>query len=71
MEKFDPEEIRANLFGLTVKCPFSDGNPCDCQLYTVRQMTMRERKEWVNDLSDEECESLYRFHMLCLRKKEA
>ncbi len=67
----DVENLRTLVFGLTVTCPFSNDNPSDCPLYKVRQLSLKERKSWVNGLTNEECKETYERHVKCLNVKES
>ncbi len=51
----DPEtRARVKLFALAVSCP-GGGNPEECQLFCLRKdLSIRERFEWVKNLSDED-----------------
>ena len=33
------EAIKANIFGLTVACPYTGDNPTDCPLHDIRKNT--------------------------------
>ena len=71
MDQDAGKSLRANIFGLTVACPFEHDNPDDCSLHEIRLLSLRERKNWVYGKSDGECESIQRHHMACLQKKES
>ena len=71
MDQEAGKSLRANIFGLTVACPFELDNPDDCPLREIRLLSLRERKNWVYGKSVGECESIHKHHKACLQKKES
>ena len=67
----DNENVRLQLFVLTVKCPFSNDNPRDCPLHEIRRQSLSIRSTWVNEMRDEEIQSIYHVHVACLKEREA
>ena len=64
------DTIRMLEFGLLVACPLpGDPNPEDCQLHDIRLCPVRDRAQWLNELSDEECERYFRAHTQCFAMK--
>jgi hypothetical protein len=55
------------MMGLLVACPVTQRNPDDCPLHEVRQRPMRERFEWLKQLSADECGALIGRHLACHR----
>jgi hypothetical protein len=58
------------IFGLAVACPFDQGNPCKCPLHELRKKSLRERYEWLHELSEESMKDILTFHEKCLDGKE-
>lgn len=61
------ETLRAQIFGLTMECP-TMGNPKDCQLYEIRVLSIEERYTWVESLTFDRCNELYKKHKECFSK---
>jgi hypothetical protein len=62
--------LQKQVFGLSVCCPFDQGNPCACPLHAVRQMGIMERFEWLHGQSEESMRNFLAFHQRCLEEKE-
>jgi hypothetical protein len=59
---------RVILIELIAECPLG-GNPKDCPLYERRKLSMEEKTDWVNSLTDDECRTICLTHCECLQKK--
>jgi len=64
------EEIDIMIFGLSEKCPYTNGNPIDCQLHEVRKLSSKERVLIIKSLNYTEKVKLYHKHKECLMEKE-
>lgn len=62
---------KSAAFGLSVACPFDQGNPSTCPLHEVRKMNLKERYEWIQRLSDESTLHLLTHHQKCLGEKKS
>jgi Fe-S-cluster containining protein len=69
-KKPDLNELRQSILGLILACPFDGTNPPDCQLYEIRQLSLKTRFEWVNGLTLEEAEAVWTNHEKCLMTKK-
>ena len=67
----DPEALRVKVLGLAVACPFTQGNPHECPLASLRERPLRERSAWVDALSAMQLVSVVKYHEGCLRLREA
>lgn len=65
-----PERLKAQLAGLVVACPFTQGNPTDCPLCAIRDDSLGKRIDWLHKLTPEEIEELTSHHRECLASKE-
>lgn len=66
----DIESLKAFEYGLVIECPLNgDPNPSDCPLHDIRLLSIKERFEWVDQLSDEQCVWYYRYHQKCYSEK--
>jgi len=63
-------QLLSQVLGLSVACPFSQGNPCDCPLHEIRKSPFKTRMEWVKQLSEAEALHILEFHRGCLEQKE-
>ncbi len=63
--------MRIQMVGLLSACPFSQDNPSECPLHTVRELSYQQRIEWLNTLPDEAIEYLLEHHRSCLLHKES
>ncbi|MCE0499422.1 MAG: hypothetical protein LV481_15890 [Methylacidiphilales bacterium] len=62
--------MRERVFGLSVACPFDQGNPCVCPLHEIRKLSIEERYKWVRELSNESMLDILHNHQKCLGEKE-
>jgi hypothetical protein len=62
--------LQKQVFGLSVCCPFDQGNPCDCPLHAVRKMGVMERFEWLHGQSEENMRNFLTSCQKCLEEKE-
>jgi len=62
--------MKERVFGLSVACPFDQGNPCDCPLHEIRKKSIEERYQWFRGLSDERILEILTYHKKCLGEKE-
>ena len=62
--------MRERVFGLSVACPFDQGNPCVCPLHEIRKVSIQERDKWVRGLSTERMLEILTYHQKCLGEKE-
>lgn len=63
--------LQAYVAGLAVACPLGQNNPCECPLHRIRLMSLHERFDWVNALSDEHLTAFTQHHRNCIQSKEA
>ena len=61
-------EARNALHGRILRCPVED-DPPDCQFFTIRQLPLEKRLDWLAELSDETALALYDRHLSCFRDK--
>ena len=64
------ELLKAQIVGLSMKCPFDGTNPCVCPLHEIRKQSLTERFAWVQKLSEEEALEIVTNHQACLLDKE-
>lgn len=62
--------VRIAMHGRLLRCSMG-GNPLGCPLYTIRQLPVKERLDWLDSKTDEELEALFEGHLHCLEEKEA
>ncbi len=62
--------VRTAMHGRILRCPIG-GNPSDCPLYEIRQLSIEERMEWLDSKSDFELTALFGYHVKCLERKKA
>jgi len=62
--------LQKQVFGLSICCPFDQGNPCACPLHGARKMGIMERYKWLYGQSDESLLDFLTFHQTCLEEKE-
>lgn len=62
--------LQVKVFGLSLACPFDQGNPCDCPLHEIRKKKLEEKIKWLNKLSDEGVLNILTYHQICLGEKE-
>jgi hypothetical protein len=65
----EPSLARSYIVGLLVECPF-EPNPTDCALQPIRKKPLKERIEWVNQLTDDQVRDIISEHKECLKRKE-
>jgi len=63
------KELLAKVFGLTMACPREQSNPPDCPLFEVRKLSLKERHEWVRNLSEGDMRMLLEHHEKCSARK--
>jgi hypothetical protein len=61
---------RLAVLGLCTGCPFG-GDPDDCTLHEMRQLSLRERVERAAGLGEQRCEQLYFEHLVCTQRRIA
>ncbi|MCE0499453.1 MAG: hypothetical protein LV481_16045 [Methylacidiphilales bacterium] len=61
--------LRKQVLGLSVCCPFDQRNPCACPFHEVRKKSAGERDEWLHKLSDDDIIKLITHHQTCLSNK--
>ena len=66
----DMKQLRPLVFGLTRNCPFSCDNPSDCLLHNIRALSEKERRLWVESLTEKQCRDIYQRHEKCLQAKQ-
>lgn len=69
-----PSRARLERYALDLskRCPAdASANPVDCPLFGLRLLPIRERRAWIQRLSDEELEYLQGYHACCLALKTA
>jgi len=64
------ELLKAQIVGLSMKCPFDGTNPCVCPLHEIRKQSLTERFLWVRKLSEEDAMNILTVHQACLLQKE-
>ena len=68
----DTEALKVFLHGLVVACPLNgDPNPQHCQLHDIRLLSLEERFDWVDALSDEKAAAYYTAHLKCYSETAA
>ena len=60
--------LQSLAFDLTKRCPALGGNPGDCPLFGVRQLTPARRRRWLEGLTDEDLRYLSLYHQLCYQE---
>jgi hypothetical protein len=65
------DRLRTFVIGLTVACPYDQGNPDECPLCSLRKKPIADRVRWVNSLSEAELSAIAESHADCLTAKEA
>jgi len=58
------------VFGLTEECPAEHGNPTDCHLHAIREMSLRERCGLVSELGSADLIKILTLHEKCLARKK-
>ena len=66
----EPEQIDALLTGIAFQCPLG-GNPADCVIADIREMSIHERLASLAALTPEQKRSLYLQHLACLQDRES
>ena len=67
-ERDSADFVRSMVLGLSVECPYG-GCPEDCGLCDVRKKSMRERYEWMKQLTEQQCHEVYAAHRNCWRHR--
>ena len=68
----DFEAMRTFEYGLIMGCPLpGNPNPSYCQFHDIRLLPVKERCQWVDTLSDEECLRHYLAHKKCYSERAA
>ena len=68
----DTDDVKVFLLGLVVACPLNgDPNPQHCQLHDIRLLSIEERFNWVDTLSDEKAAAYYTAHLKCYSETAA
>jgi hypothetical protein len=60
-------EYFIELFGIAFGCPREDRN-INCPLIGIDDLTLKQRKEFIDNLSEVEKEALIQHHHECIRK---
>ncbi len=66
----DEGAIKRFIIGLIAECPFG-GNPTDCQVSQVRELSMKQRINWIDELPLEERKEFYLNHKFCYDAKDS
>lgn len=61
--------LERKAFELSRHCPVDRTNPSDCPLCGLRPLPARERKGWLQQLSDDDLEYLATYHGTCFAEK--
>jgi hypothetical protein len=64
------ERLKADVFGLSVACPYDQGNPASCQLCEIRKTKLQDRLEWVRSLPFDDMVHIMTVHKDCLAYRE-
>ncbi len=64
--------LKAFEYGLLIGCPLNGNpNPPNCQFHDIRLLSVNERFEWVDALSDKDAVAHYIAHLKCYSKRAA
>ena len=63
--------MRKAILELTSQCPVARDNPEDCPLRSIRKLTAKKRRLWVEWLDDDEVVYLTLYHHACMKNKLA
>ncbi len=66
----DRERLKTWVVCLTMACPFSQANPADCFLCSIRTKTITDRVQWVDTLPHEKLRQIVGTHSHCLDQKQ-
>lgn len=66
----DRRFFRSRILGLTVACPYNQGNPAHCQFCLIRELPLVDRYRWVTSLKFVELARIVDEHEHCLRATE-
>lgn len=61
--------LRAGLLELVNICPVEKCNPADCPLFALRELSHRQRLEWLKALNQTDLEYLAIYHYVCMNIK--
>lgn len=61
--------LRAGLLELVNICPVEKCNPADCPLFALRELTHRQRLDWLGALNQADLEYLAIYHYVCMNIK--
>jgi hypothetical protein len=61
--------LERRIFELSKCCPAEHSNPVVCPLFGLRSLRARERRAWIQQLSDDELEYLATYHACCHAEK--
>jgi len=53
------------LLGLADGCPYHRADQSACALDEIRARYQSQWQDWVSDLTDEDCQDIYRIHLDC------
>lgn len=67
----DIEALKIFEYGLVMACPVNnnDPNPLSCPLHNVRLLSIAERFQWVDNLSEMKCVKVYKNFRRCSLSK--
>lgn len=69
-EYIDMQYLRNDLIrSLMQECPIHKDNPEDCQLYSIRRLSVESKDAVIKSLTDKECMDIYIKHQACLFDK--
>lgn len=63
--------LKAQVIGLTVACPYDQGNPAHCPLCALRGRPLDQRVNWVMALPEAELQRVWNQHRDCLARLES
>ena len=63
----EPEKtaLRNDLLNLAVRCPVEHSNPVDCPLFGIRKLSPAKRRQWFDQLPDDDLVYLSAYHPVC------
>jgi hypothetical protein len=62
------EFARIAMHGRLLRCP-AGGNPSDCPLFEIRQLSIEARIKWLNSQSDDDVLDMFLNHVRCADEK--
>ena len=63
-------KLIAEVTGLSMHCPYDQGNPEHCPLHRIRLLPMPARIHWVRTCPDTDMRAIVQYHFNCIANKE-